>query len=358
MKTNNRVLQISIISMLIISTLFIVYRVKKKSGLEYHKTVRAEYRSVDETLTISGEIRPQKVVEIKSTISGILEDLYVKVGDDVINGQSIAKIQYVKEPLEVRRLLKSLDMAKEEYENVNLVFLRTQQLFDAGYVSQESYENDKIQLKLKELEYQSLLSEIEMLRGNYENANVSNVINSTVRGIILDLPIETGGSVMARGTLSEGSTIAKIANIDSLVFKGEVLETDVSDLKVGMPITFEVASMKEHCLTGVLSQVSPLGTIRDGITRFGVTATLNIPDSCRNYVRAGCSANASFVKRHKDRVLTLDEKYFKFSYDSVYVNVIVGKGVVEKRFLKTGLSNGIYTEIIAGLDTLDNVKVN
>lgn len=55
-------------------------------------------------------------------------------------------------------------------------------------------------------------------------------------------------------------------------------------------------------------------------------------------------------------MLALEEKYFQFNYDSVFVEIVADDSKYEKRFLKTGISDGIYTEIISGVDSLDHIK--
>lgn len=103
--------------------------------------------------------------------------------------------------------------------------------------------------------------------------------------------------------------------------------------------------------------IAPKGTIQEGVSRFEVTANIEIPDSCRSYIKAGCTVNAEIVIDRKKHVLALEEKYFQFSYDSVYVEIQKENGDYEKRFLKTGISDGTYTEIVSGLDSLDRIKV-
>ena len=83
-----------------------------------------------------------------------------------------------------------------------------------------------------------------------------------------------------------------------------------------------------------------------------------LPDSYRSYIKAGSTVNAETILESKEQVLALEEKYFQFSYDSVYVEAKTAKGTYEKRFLQTGISDGVYTEIISGIDSLSMIKVN
>lgn len=351
-----KVLKIIIILLLLGSIGFVTYR-KINSNEDYSKTVHAQIRDIEETLTISGVVQPMKEIEIKSPISGVLEKLSVQVGDEVRMGQDLARVQYVKDPMEYKNLMKNLKVAKTRYDNALQKFQGTSDLRDKRLVSALEYENEKDELSILRAEYEAVKSELNMLRGRYLNAGVSNVIASTATGTILELPIKEGGSVMARGTWNEGSTIAKVADLSSLEFKGEVVEADIYKLKVGMPVTFMFNAASDVKFKGAITLIAPMGFVRDGIARFQVTANINIPTKFRQYLKAGCTANATVVLNRVNKVVALDEKYFQFSDDTVFVEVRKTNGTYEKRYLATGISDGVYTEIKKGLSIKDYIKV-
>ena len=300
-------------------------------------TIRAEYRDIESKLTIPGVIQPSKEIDIKSTITGVLEKLLVQVGDEVVGGQPLAQIRYVKDPLEYRRLLKELEIAETRYLTAEASFERTEKLYVKKLIAQEVYEGEKSNLAVLLSEYESVESELDMLKGQYNQKGISNIITATDAGTILELPIKEGGSVMARGTLNEGTTVARVADLQSLVFKGNVLESDILKLAVGMELSLSVLMDKNITIDGALSLVAPKGIVQDGVARFEITAGLFIPEEYKH-------------------VLALEEKYFQFNYDSVFVEIVADKSKYEKRFLKTGISDGIYTEIIEGVDSTSLIK--
>lgn len=346
------------IVLLVITVGYIYIRSSNRKDNMRYETTYAQMRDIEQSIIVSGAIEPLKEIDIKSTISGVLEELLVKVGDDVTMGQPIARVQYVKDPMEYKRLVNELDRAKTRLENAQTSFDRIQKLFDNEVVSAEEYESSLNNLKLVKSEYETTSSELNMLKGKYEGDMVSNIIKATNNGTILDLPVKEGGSVMARGTLSEGSTIARIADMRQLVFKGDVPENDVLKLHVGMDVTCSMIIRDDMEIGGTLSLIAPKGTITSGIAYYEVTADLQIPDSCRSSIKAGCTANMHIVTDRRSNVVALDEKYFQFSYDSVYVEVHAPDNTFKRRDLTLGISDGIYTEIVAGLDTLDEIKVN
>ena len=343
-----KVVRTVILSLILVFLAFVIYRAAKGGRKIPASTIRAEYRDIESKLTIPGVIQPSKEIDIKSTISGVLEKLLVQVGDEVV--------RYVKDPLEYRRLLKELEIAETRYLTAEASFERTEKLYVKKLIAQEVYEGEKSNLAVLLSEYESVESELDMLKGQYNQKGISNIITATDAGTILELPIKEGGSVMARGTLNEGTTVARVADLQSLVFKGNVLESDILKLAVGMELSLSVPMDKNITIDGVLSLVAPKGIVQDGVARFEITAGLFIPEEYKQMIKAGCTANAEIVVERKNHVLALEEKYFQFNYDSVFVEIVADDSKYEKRFLKTGISDGIYTEIISGVDSLDHIK--
>lgn len=335
---------------------FIVYQAILSRRETEADTTTAQFRDIEKTLTIPGIIHPLKEIEIKSSISGVLAELLVQIGDEVTAGQPLAKVQFVKDPLEYKRLLKDVEVAKTRWLNEKGNFERTEELYGKHVVSPEEYENVRSSMAVIRAEYQALLAELDMTKGIYTQQGISNTITATGNGTILELPVKEGGSVMARGTLNEGTAIARLADLKSLVFKGNVLESDVIRLRKGMEMTFSIGPSDEIILKGAIGLIAPKGFVQDGVARFEVTAGLVIPDSCRELVKAGCTANATVVLEKKTHVLSLDEKEFLFSNDSIYVEVKNEKGGFRKQRVETGISDGIYTEIVAGIDSTARIK--
>ena len=308
--------KISIILFILLAVGFIVFRMTTGKKHERVRIVQAEYRNIEKTLTISGTIIPEKEIEIKSTISGVLEKLSVRVGEDVQPGTPIASVRYVKDPMEYKNLLNQLEVARTRLDNAELRFKSTQNLYRQKLIAPLEYENEKDELAILRLEYRSVESELKMLRGNYQQKEISNIITATGSGTILELPVKEGGSVMARGTLYEGTTIARLADMNSLVFKGDVLESDILKLCVGMPVKFTLSADKDIQFMGRIEVISPKGTVQDGVSRFQVTTTIDIPENYRKYIKAGrCSVEWGDVSR-----LTLPAEKFDLvtAFETVY----------------------------------------
>ena len=334
---------------------FVIY-VSSTKTVDYNHVIKPEYRNIEERLPLSGIAQPVKEFEIKSTISGVMEKLYVEVGDYVKYGDAIAKVRMVKNPEEYQDLTRRLEVARMKMDDTQSKFNRTRQLYENKLISDEEYETAKTDLMILRAEFQSVLAEMNMLKGRYQSAGISNVIRATNQGTVLSLPVKEGGSIMARGSFSEGSTVAKVAELSALIFMANVIESDAIKLRTGMQIDYKAVADSVIHFSGRILSIAPVGVVENGITRFEVKASMNVPDKYKDFIKAGCTINATTLLRSRKHVLALEERFFQFNYDSVYVEVKDKAGKYQKRQLKTGISDGMYTEILSGLSTKDEIK--
>ncbi|HPG55537.1 MAG TPA: efflux RND transporter periplasmic adaptor subunit [Candidatus Enterocola sp.] len=317
----------------------------------------ARFRDINKELVISGQIDPLKEIEIKSPISGILEHLYVQIGDTITTGQAIARVQFVRNPVELKQLLKELEVSKTRYQTQQKQFERSQSLYQKGVISSEDYEKEQSTFAIYKQEYLALLSEYDMLQGKYEEKGISNIIQATGSGTILDLPIKEGGSVMARGALSEGTSVVRIADLKSLVFSSDVTEAHILKLHIGDSLHISVATDPTQKIIGIISLISPVASLREGQRRFSIKADIKITHENAPFLRAGSSATAHVILEGEKQVLSIEESMLIFENDSCYVEIIDKKDHIQKQAIHTGISDGVYIEIKSGIDSTSHIKL-
>ena len=347
-------IKIGIVVLLLCTVVFVLFNSHKRSTDTKVVTIHPEIRDIKQILTISGTIVPAKVIDVKSTIPGVLEELFVDVGDEIKAGSPIARVRYVKDPIEYERSLNEVEAARIKLEYAEKAFQRSETLYLQDLIAAEEYENEKTNLAVYRSQYNTLSSEMKMLLGDYSDNKVTNIVSATNNGTILELAVKEGGSVMARGSLYEGTTIARIADLSTLLFKGSVAEKDRASLSEGMAIQYSIASLRDTTLTGSIVTISPMGIVTNGVSRFDIVAMISIPRELKNSIYAGGTANAEIIVKEKMDVLSLNEKYFKFDGDTIYVD-INEKGERIKRAIVPGISDGLFTEIVSGLNVDDAI---
>ena len=328
---------------------------KNKDKNQYH-TIMPTARTIERKIIIPGVIVPSKEIELKSTISGIMEDLYVRIGDHVTKGQAIAKIKFISEPREYQNNLRRFQIAEAQYKNSKTNYERDKNLYEEQVIAKSEYDISFTNYLITQAEYEAALKELQFVEGiQTETSGGSNIIFSTDDGTILELPTKVGGSIMARSAFSEGSTVAKIAKLNLLLFKGVVNETNIREIKIGKPIKIVIGALNNLEVDAVLSLISPKGVFRDGISKFDIEANVVIPN--QETLLSGFSANAEIVLERKDNILALEEKFFIFKNDSILVEIVDNNNQLKQVKIKTGISDGIYTEIVSGLEHTSQIIV-
>lgn len=350
-------IKIVIILVLSIVCLFAILISKQQSEKQaiLSQTIKPQITDLAVKKIISGNLYPFKEIEIKSSVSGILEEFYVEIGDKVSIGDKIAKIKMLPEPSQLENAKRNVKTAFFIYENYKSNYKRDSILFAKGVISATDFEAISREYFVSRENYKSNINQLSLLEEGYISAsNISNVILSTGMGTIIDLPLTEGTPISERNNFREGSTIALVAQLDSFLFKGKVLEKDIITLYRGMEINVTPTSNPEYTVNAIIKKISPKGYLEHGMTKYEIEAITYLPDSLKIY--SGFNAIAEYVICEKRNVYTIPEKYIHFANDSIYVS-IYKDGSVKKRFIEIGISDGIYVEIISGIEANENILI-
>jgi HlyD family secretion protein len=166
--------------------------------------------------------------------------------------------------------------------------------------------------------------------------------------------VREGNSVINANSFNPGTTIATVADMTDMIFKGRVDESEVGRLKEGMPAEIVVGALDDRKFAGTLTYISPKSATKEGATEFEIEAAFRPPSDV--VVRAGYSANANIVLERRDKVLVLHESLVTFDGEKPYVDVQVAPDKFERRAVKLGLSDGIKAEILDGVSESDVVR--
>jgi HlyD family secretion protein len=330
---------------------------KSKSTPTVYKTEKPFVTSITKKTIATGSIVPLKEVNIKPQVSGIVEELYVEAGQNIKSGQPIAKIKIVPNLANINQAENSLEQAKIQLTEAKKELDRFQQLYDQKVVAEQEYRRYLSDYTLKKQAVDAAANQLQILKSgtSMRKSEVSNIIYSTISGMLLDVPVKVGSSVIERNNFNEGTTIASVADMKSLIFEGEVDEAEVAKLKEGMELSMTIGAIEDKKYPANLYYISPKGVTKEGAIKFQIKARMVIPEN--EFIRAGYSANADIVLDKKDQVLAIKESLLQFKKDSVFVEVETAPQKFEKRIVKTGISDGINVEVVSGVKKEDKIKV-
>ena len=324
--------------------------------------VQPNLDTLKQFVVATGTVEPRDEVLIKPQISGIVSDVYKEAGQMVRKGEVIATVKVVPEMGQLSSAESRVSVAEISLAQTRREFGRTETLHDKGVVSDEEFEQGRTDLQKAEEELLNAKENLEIVKNGITSRykELSNTqIRSTIDGMILDVPIKVGNSVIQANTFNDGTTIATVADMGDMLFRGNVDETDIGRLHAGMPVVLTIGAMQGTVLQATLEYISPKAADVNGIIMFEVKAAAKIPESV--FVRAGYSANASIVTDSREGVLTLPESTIQFEEGKPCVYILTSpeespEQTFEKRDVTLGLSDGVNIEIVSGVTETDKVR--
>jgi len=332
----------------------VVFMVFKRNGHSDNsfKLVKVERGTVVDKALAIGRIEPDNEIAIKSKISGLVKKIFVEIGDWVKVGDPLIEIRPDPTPLEYAEAKRTAELAAVAYDNAKRELGRAKDLQQKGHISEQDFEkarqtSDEADLRLKLSEEK--LSLIESGKTGVADRAIESILRSPISGTVLARHVNEGDPVVPLTTYQQGTELLTLASMERLLFKGTVDEIDVGKLREGMPVEIKIGALPSAQVKGTLYKISPKARKEDNTILFDVEIHLTATDSVIA-LRAGYSANAEIVINKKDSVLVLPERLVTFRNDSAFVEIPGDKGEAKQLPIKTGLSDGLKVEILAGID--------
>ena len=305
----------------------------------------------------TGAVVPRKEIDIKPQVSGIVREIYVEPGQVVKEGDLIAKVSIVPDMISLSNAENRVNQAEINLENAETEYQRNRQLFEEGVTSEAAYKIYDLDLKRAREELAAAEDSLAVIReGARKKAKytTNTLVQATAAGMVLDVPVEEGDSVIEANTFNDGTTIATVADMDDMIFEGKVDESEVGKLREGMELLLTVGAVDTESFRAELEYIAPKGVEEEGAIQFEIRAAVDLKENI--FVRANYSANADIVLDRRDEILAIQESWLQFDDEGAYVELETGDQQFERRAVETGLSDGINIEILSGLEAEDRIK--
>jgi len=338
---------------------YTMYYLWEKSQVKpvVYETTEAFKTNIIKKTTATGSVKPRKEIEIKPKVSGIIDQIFVEEGEILRKGDLIARVKIIPNMVNLNNAEARVERANIQMKFATTVFHRQKDLFEKGVIAKSEYEEAETNYRNAQQEVDAAVESLELIRDGQTSdaqSTTNTLITSTIDGMVLEIPVEEGNSVIESNTFNDGTTIARVADMGEMIFEGKIDESEVGKIKEGMPLILTIGAIENVEFEAVLEHISPKGTEENGAVQFEIRAQVKLRDDY--FIRAGYSANAAIVLERHDSVMAISESLLHFSNDSVFVEVETQPQVFEKRLVKTGLSDGINIEIVDGLDKGDRIK--
>lgn len=354
MKKFFRILLWIIVAIIFIGTFIYLWSNSTPEEVRY-EIVTPDRGTIERTTVLTGKIEPRDEIQIKPQISGIITKINVEPGDMVHEGDVIAIIKVIPEASQLSNAENRLNVAKIALEDARLKHERNTLLFDKKIISREEFETSSAEYGKAKEEVASAADAVSIVKqgvSRYNTSEANTQVRATITGLVLDVPVKVGTSVIQANTFNDGTTVATIADMNNLIFKGNVDETEVGSLKVGMPMTITIGALPEYSSEAVIEYISPKGVETNGANTFELKAAIT-PDP-EMKLRAGYSANANVALVRTDSVLRVPESVVEFAGDSTFVYLLTDTAPTmkfERTPITTGTSDGINIEVKSGIES-------
>jgi len=356
------------------------------------KLASVERGDLARVVVATGKIQPLSKAEIKSKASGIVKQIFVDYGDRVRVGQVLAELDKVQLAAIVRGASANLEAAaatlasakatlernKVDAEGPDVPFLklsmdRAEREFKEGVVSRSVVEDAQKNYQMglnKQVSAQTNLTvskadiakaeaQVAQARAALENAQEdlkNSTIVSPIDGLVLSRDVNVGDAVSSILILgSQATPIMTLGDVSEVYVQGKVDEADIGKVYLNQPARIVVESFKDKKFVGKVTKISPLGKEKDNVTTFEVRVSIS---NSTGELKANMSANAEIMLEEKKNVLMIPEAsliYDKERNAQVETPDAKADNGRKKIPVKLGISNGVKTEILQGLNEKQQV---
>jgi len=278
---------------------------KNKNGAAALKTAKVTRGNLLASITATGIVRPIQTVELKSKASGEIIKLPIDAGDYVKKGDLICKLDQTtaKNDHEQAKADYEVGLAAEKKQKKELD--RILELYEKKLVSEA--ERDNAELAYQQAHSQRVRAEAALSTAAERLAETE--LKAPIDGIILRKDVEEG-QVISSGvsSVSGGTTIALLANLDKVNVLADVDETDIGRVKVGQTVKAVADAFPDQEFIGRVLKVAPLAKVDQNVTTFEVTAEVDNP---RHLLKSGMNANVQIMTAEARDVLLVPNESVK-----------------------------------------------
>lgn len=324
-----------------------------ENGAAHIKVTRGTI--VDKALAV-GTIEPENEISVKSKVAGVVKKIFADVGTFIRAGEPLLEVRPDPTPLELADAKRQLELKQVDIVNMDKEKVRQESLFKSHLISNKEYEDFQKRYDESVLQHKIAKEKLALLESGHVtigDTEIESIIKAPIDGFVLSRTVEVGDPVTPLSSFQEGTVLMKMANMERMLFKGTVDEIDVGKLREGMETELKVGALPNDTVKGTLRKIWLKAEKRENATVFPIE--ILIPVTRNSVLRAGYSANASIIITKKSDILMIPERVVTFRNDSAFVKVSLGPASSEDRLIKTGLSDAINIEVLAGLTENDEV---
>ena len=361
MKKVGKIILFVIIGLILISTFWLLWESSRPETTVY-EIFSPEMGNVENTTTVTGNIEARNEINIKPEISGTIKAILKEVGENVTEGEVIATLNIIPDAGQLNAAESRLRMAYINMEQVSKEYKRQKMLYENDVISRNEYEITEAAYRKAQEEQENAQDALEIVKTGTarRSGQVNNTqVRSGASGTILEIPVKIGNKVIPSNAFNDGTTIATIANMKDLIFRGTIDESEVGKIYEGMRVSISVGAIPNETIDAVLEYIAPKGKKENGTVLYEIKAAIKAPKA--TLIRANYSANANIILDQAKDVIKIPESSIEFNKNGLtYVYALKNSNSKSQTFVKKqieiGLSDGNNVEVKRGLSMTDKIR--
>lgn len=345
--------------------IFLTNESQPKYRFVYETVAKRDLRT---SISATGTLEPVDQVEIGTQVSGDIAKIHVDFNNKVKKGQILAELDKSKLKATLAQAEISLYSAENDYSYKKKVLERIQKLSENGSASAVELENAEYDFRSAELSLKRAKNEVAVAKLNLSYC----VIKSPIDGVVLERSVDVGQTVAA--SMSAPTLFILAKDLSRMRVMASVDEADIGSVQSGQSVEFYVDAFIDEVFYGTVKEVRLNPVTTSNVVTYTVVIEAENP---KHKLLPGMTATCTIVTQEKKDVLSISVKSLKFRPNTPTPPMALGKTPSVKMnksrkesrvfstkgeeiyplFLKTGISDGVYTEVLEGLSEGDSVLV-
>lgn len=343
------------VAIAIIAAVTIFMRSNKRQPITIiYETAKVERATISNSVTATGTIEPVNIVEVGTQVSGIISKIYVDYNSIVKKGQVIAELDKINLESELASAKANLASSKSELDYQETNYKRMKALHDRGFISDDDFDIADLSYKKAKEAYLVQLQTVQKAQTNLGYATITSPID----GVVLSKDVEEGQTVAASFSTPTLFTIAR--DLTDMQVVANVDEADIGNVRDGQRVTFTVDAFPDDTFEGRVKQVRQQGEEESNVVTYEVV--ISAPNNDLK-LKPQLTANVNIYTEEIENVVSVPAKALRFSPSKEMMNDgekikdcnatnklwIKEANILKAYPVKTGITNGIRTQILEGV---------
>jgi HlyD family secretion protein len=320
---------------------------------------RGEVRVIVEE---TGVVSPERSIVVKSPISGVVEQLYVREGDRVATGQVLARIKPdIAQANSLAQLRSEIAKARIARDNAKRDYERAQSLSAIGGITQADLDQRRVTYEQAENQWRTAEDQLQLVQRSGVTAGDSTGntaqwarITAPAAGVIIGRGVEEGETVVGGTSAFGGGTeLFTMADLSTLLVKAAINEVDIGKVKRGDRVALTVDAFPGDTAQGTVRLVPPAARLQERVRVFDVE--IEVTGGPR-VLRPGMTANVRISGPLRTETLRVPVEAVLLKEGKPVVYKLSGSGP-QPVPVTLGLSDLFYVEVLNGLAAGDSIAL-